>query len=103
MPAKVGVVSSDDPLCEIEVDDESYDIPNGDEERGGNFDGYVCEFSCPHYPQTTSYDPGHAEPKHGTRHDELVTAFSIDLEDGHVTNSAEGEEGEEDRSNGYIE
>lgn len=89
MPAHLRVQSPDDSMCEIEVDDEAYHRPDENKDRGGESDGDAAWSVCPNYPHDTSYASSHAKAKHGARYDEVVSMFAIDLENGHMADSAE--------------
>ena len=103
VPARAGMRGSDNPLREDDVDDEKQDHPRSDEDLRRNRDGYGGGSGRPHDPQHARRRSRHAEPELDPRHDELVSATPVQLENGHVCDGAEDEQHEEDGYDGDVE
>lgn len=103
VPAEVRVRGADDALGEDQVDDEEEDDAGGDEDLGRDGDADVGGAGGPDDAHDARRDARHAEAEHQARHDELMAAFAIELEDGHVRGGTHYEEEHEDGGDGDVD
>lgn len=85
-PAKLRVMSPQDPLGKYDINDEEYDDACIGEDIGSNRDLDVVGIIAPDDSHDQCCYPGHAEAEDGTGYDEFVTATKVRLENVHVQN-----------------
>lgn len=96
MPAEVRVLGTEDPQCEDEVDDDDYDDAGVDEDVRGDGDGDGGRTGQPDDAHHAGDDARHAEAEEGAAREEFVGAAAVELQDRHVGDGAEDEDGQED-------
>lgn len=102
VPAQLWMCCSKHAQGEKQDDDIDDENANVRENLCRNGDVRIFRSSCPHEPEHACADARHAETKHGPRHDKSVTLSSIELIDGHVRDSADQVDEDEDGAYSYV-
>ena len=103
MLADIRERSSDDSLCEDEIDDNQYQYASIEEDVGGNCNPHIVRITCPDNAHYASHRSCHAEAKECARGEKFMPFACIELQDRHVGYCTAYEEKHEDSCDGDIE